>query len=147
MSKRFINCSTCKGCHIGRGGKYCPFIDTTTLPLGPAGAKMASGGEDPAVPDRDSDKYEPYLARKIREEEERLDYLQNKTRIAEMEAQLAQLRLKTAELDKPVHGPGATPPGPSGAGHESGVASALLAASRPCAAGSQQDGTPSRPTL
>ena len=138
MSTRFINCSACKGCHTGRGGQYCQFAQKTTLPVEPAGTKMASGGDD-LIPDRDSDEYEPYLARRIREEEERLDYLQSKSKIAEMEAQLAQLRIKTADLDK-LSTPGRleTP----SHGKETGVASALLAASQPGAAGSRLDFSP-----
>ena len=138
MPLRFINCSACKGCHTGRRGKYCQFVIKTAVPVEHAGAKMASVSLDPEIPDKDSDDYEPYLARRIREEEERLDYLQNKTSIAEMEAQLAQLRIKTASLDVPLSG-STTPPV---TGQETGVASAVLTAARPGAAGGLQDGVP-----
>ena len=129
MSRRFINCSACGGCHTGRGGQFCQFINT--LPqTDVAGTHMASI-EDDAVPDRDSAEYEPYLARKIEEEEVRLKQLKDKTRLAEMENQLASLRLQSSQLDQSSFTPkllrsgfGALPP-------RTGVASAVLAASKP----------------
>ena len=87
----------CGGCHTSRGGQFCQF----TKPLSKdehAGVIMASIEEE--VPDRDRQEYEAYLARKITEEEERLQYLKDKTRMAEMESQLAGLRLQTAEMDR-----------------------------------------------
>ena len=95
MSKRCINRSACGGCHTGRGGQFCQF----TKPLSKdehAGVIMASIEEE--VPDRDRQEYEAYLARKITEEEERLKYLKDKTRVAEMESQLAGLQ--NAEMDR-----------------------------------------------
>ena len=95
---------------------------------------MASVEE--VIPDRDSDEYEPYLAKKIEEEEERLKQLKDKTRISEMESQLAGLRLQTAELDR--HREVLTWPGSARGAKPSdtGVASALLAASKPPEPGS-----------
>ena len=66
---------------------------------------MASA--DPSIPDKDSAEYEAYLSQIISEEEDRLKRLQEKTRIAEMEAQLAGLLLQTANLNKSL--PGASP--------------------------------------
>ena len=82
MSKRFINCSACKGCHTGRGGKYCPFLSPVNLTKQAAGVTMSD--PDP-VPDRDSDAYLPYLSEKIAEEEQRLKSLQDKCRLSKME--------------------------------------------------------------
>ena len=97
MSKRFINCTACRGCHTGRGGRYCPFVS-------PGGTKhevsssptMASAD----VPDRDSPQYVAYLAEQIEEEEERLKMLKDKCRVATMEEQLARLRLQTTEMTR-----------------------------------------------
>ena len=139
MSRRFINCSACKGCHTGRGSQYCTFVKQASLKVDTAGTEMASAEVDPAIPDRNSDEYEVYLARKIVEEEERLRRLQDKTRIAEMETQLAKLRLQTANLDSSLPGSSASTPPPE-AGQGTGIASAVLAASQPGAPGGQADG-------
>ena len=140
MSKRFINCSACKGCHTGRGGQFCPFILKTSLQDEHAGDKMASVGE-PEMPDKDSAEYEPYLTRKIREEEERLEYLQHRSHIVELETQLSQLRLKSASLDHSSAGDSGAEAG-RGPGIETGVASAVLTASQPGAAGHLLAGSP-----
>ena len=94
MSKRFINCSACKGCHTGRGGRYCAFIEQSPT-VQTAGPTMM---HDPDAPDRSSEDYESYLSQKIIEEESRLKDLQNKCRVTEMEQQLAKLRIQTADL-------------------------------------------------
>ena len=49
MSKRFINCTACKGCHTGRGGRYCPFISPTPARQTTGKAIMA----DPDAPEQD----------------------------------------------------------------------------------------------
>ena len=91
MSKRFINCSACKGCHTGRGGKYCAFVSPNPNPTKQtAGAAIMFSGED--VPDHNSDEYESYLAQKIIEEEQQLKDLKDKCRVTAMEEQLARLR-------------------------------------------------------
>ena len=135
MSSRFINCTACKGCHTGRGGRFCKF---SPKPVAPAAGKMAA--KDPDAPDCDSAQYESYLADKIEEEEERLKSLQEKCRIVSMEEQLAQLRLQSAELAAKQAGspftlptPGVPAPGHAGTGAstpETGVASLLLTAAR-----------------
>ena len=130
MSKRFINCTACKGCHTGGGGRYCPFL-SPDKPTGEiAGtAKMAEA----AIPDRESPEYEAYLAQRIEEEEIRLKSLQDKCRITSMEEQLASLRLQSAELTD-RRGAGASPG--SGPAHaETGIAGQLLSAARKGAAG------------
>ena len=78
MSKRFINCTACKGCHTGCGGRYCPFLSPSKPTGGIAGTATL-------VEARDSPDYEPYLAQKIEEEEIRLKSLQDRSRIASME--------------------------------------------------------------
>ena len=95
MSRRFINCKACGGCHTGRGGQFCPFVS-------PGGTKLeiAPSSDTMLAPDRDSPQYESYLAERIEEEEERLKILKDKCRVATMEEQLARLRLQTSELDK-----------------------------------------------
>ena len=139
MSKRFINCSACRGCHTGRGGQYCPFI-LKTLPGEPAGVSMASI-EDPSIPDRDSAEYEPYLAAKIEEEEERLKRLQERTRIAGMESQLASLRLRSAELEgqSTTFSSTRSHAGDGARRQETGVAAAVLTASKPLEPGQSSD--------
>ena len=146
MSRRFINCTACKGCHTGRGGRYCPFIPKTSNAV-PAGdnSKMAAAEVDPSVPDRDSAEYEPYLAQKILDEEDKLKRLQDRSRISEMEAQLARLRLQSAELENPHDSPGSprldSPGSPRlETRQETGVASALLAASLPADPANTLDG-------
>ena len=84
MSKRFINCTACKGCHTGRGGRYCPFI-SPSKPTGGTARTASMAAADPSIPERDSAEYEPYLAQKIEEEEARLKSLQDKHRIISME--------------------------------------------------------------
>ena len=64
MSRRFINCSACKGCHTGRGGQFCQFLSPKA---GTGVAAMAS--KDPSVPDRDSEEYLTYLTDQITAEE------------------------------------------------------------------------------
>ena len=130
MSKRFINCTACKGCHTGRGGKFCPFL--TPNKTGVTAGSSAMAMADPDAPDRDSADYESYLSRRITEEESCLKSLQDQTRVIAMEAQLARLKLQTAALS----------PSPSGSHHhgedlrgETGVAASFLAASRRVAAG------------
>ena len=97
MSRRFINCKACGGCHTGRGGSFCPFVS-------PGGTKLETakspGTMMADVPDRDSPHYESYLATKIEEEQNRLKMLQDKCRVTTMEEQLARLRLQTTELDR-----------------------------------------------
>ena len=84
-----------------RTGQFCPFINMTPFKTKPASAAMAS--VDPSISDRDS----AFLQRKISEEEEQL-----KSKIAEMEAQLAALRLQTASLDSSLPSSSTPPPGP-----------------------------------
>ena len=64
MSKRFINCSACGGCHTGRGGQFCSFI-TKNPTREDAGAEM-SAAED--IPERGSEEYTSYSTNKIAEE-------------------------------------------------------------------------------
>ena len=94
MSRRFINCTACKGCHTGRGGKYCTFV--TPKKTGTTAGSSTMATADPDAPDRDTPEYEGYIARKIAEEEARLKSLQDQSRVTAMEAQLARLRLQTA---------------------------------------------------
>ena len=138
MSTRFINCSACKGCHKGRGGQFCPYILKTTKSAEPAGENMAAAEMDSSIPDRDSAEYEPYLAQKILEEEERLKLLQDRTRIADMESQLARLLLQTAELSQPGSARGGDPP--LGPRHETGMAAAVLTAAQPVSSVNNPDG-------
>ena len=102
MSKRFINCSACKGCHTGRGGKYGAFKPRT-----PTSQTVGTMLSDEDVPERDSPEYESYLVRKITEEEHRLKSLQDQRRVAEMEEQLASFMRCSKEekdvLSKLVH--------------------------------------------
>ena len=128
MSKRFINCSACKGCHTGRGGQYCSFVNQSPSKQ-TAGYAMMS--DDPDVPERGSAEYESYLSQKIIEEESRLKALQDKCCITEMEEQLSSLRLQSAGLARRSSRMD-TPPGP---GPETGVASRVLAASPQGASG------------
>ena len=96
MPVRFINCSACRGCHTGRGGKFCPYFQQLNTGLTAGESTMASSD----MPDRDSPEYASYLTGKIAEEEERLRSLQEKTRITELEQQLAELRLRSSELER-----------------------------------------------
>ena len=130
MSSRFINCSACKGCHTGRGGQFCKFLNIPKSPSAGA-ASMAMS----LPPDRDSPEYESYLAEKIEEEEIRLKSLQDRCRVTSMEEQLARLRLQTSELQADSQAAG----GHSASGaqdEETSVAGRLLTASKRGSAGS-----------
>ena len=137
MSRRFINCSACGGCHTGRGGRYCQFI-SPTKPTEQTAGTLKSKMAEASIPDRDTPEYEAYLSKMIEEEEVRLKTLQDKTRIASMEEQLARLKLQSAALelqheDVPQHGVQEPI-----ARAETGVAGRLLTASkRGAAAGTE----------
>ena len=121
MPQQFINCTACKGCHTGRGGKYCLFIKQPLLVLNAGTLKMAS--RDPDIPERGTPEYEIYLARKIEEEEARLKDLKDKCRVSSMEEQLSQLRIQSARYEIPIlHDT-------SQARQETGIAADVLAAS------------------
>ena len=139
MSRRFINCSACKGCHTGRGGQYCKFAEKPGQLGLTTGTAMSSAWEDdPDAPDRESAEYVSYLANKIEEEQERLKSLQDKCRVAAMEEQLSKLRIQSAELTaKQVVGH------QRAAVAETGVAADLLAAARGGPPGSGQTAGPS----
>ena len=137
MQRRFINCSACRGCHTGRGGRYCQFVS-------PGGTRLLDPGQGPGlnmaaadVPDRGSPEYEEYLADRIAEEESRLRTLKDKCRVTAMEEQLASLRLQTTEmssknlLDRPV-----------GLASDTGVAAQLLSAVNRGAAGGSKARSP-----
>ena len=94
MPGRFINCSACRGCHTGRGGKFCAFVSPGGSVIKSPDSKMASAD----IPDSDDPRYESYLADRIAEEEDRLTMLKDKCRLTAMEQQLASLRLQTTEL-------------------------------------------------
>ena len=137
MSRRFINCTACKGCHTGRGGQFCPFVS-------PGGTKIEQAVSTDAMfaPDRDTPEYESYLAEKIAEEEERLKVLKDKCRVASMEEQLSKLRLQTSELDKKAATDRDSDVSP---GTSTGVASMLLTAVTRGAAGNSQSPRPVSP--
>ena len=123
MSRRFINCSACGGCHTGRGGRYCQFISPTKSTVQTAGTvKMAEA----SILERDSPEYEHYLKNLIEEEEARLSSLKEKCRITSMEEQLARLKLQSAELEV-QHGDGTSDCEEK---EETGVAGRLLTATR-----------------
>ena len=96
---------------------------------------------DPNAPDREDPSYESYLADKIEEEETRLKSLQDKCRVTEMEHQLSQLRIKSAELEaKQPHGSKglvsqSTPPA-------TGIAASMLAVAQGRSPGPTADATP-----
>ena len=102
MTTRFINCTACKGCHTGRGGKFCKF--SPSKPSGQAAGTAKMSVDE--VPERDSPEYASYLAEKIEEEEDRLKSLQDKFRITTMEEQLARLHLQTTEPENSAGGAG-----------------------------------------
>ena len=124
MSKRFINCSACKGCHTGRGGRYCKFVGKEPASLTTGVSTMASF--DPDAPDRGTVEYESYLSQKIAEEEDKLQSLKDKCRVTAMEEQLAQLRLQSAELTIKQKTPARLVSLPSETDEQTGVASQLL---------------------
>ena len=123
MPGRFINCTACRGCHTGRGGRYCTFVSPTPSQQ-TAGVAMMF---DEEAPDLDTPEYVSYLSRKIEEEEDRLKSLQDKCRVTALEEELARLRFKTADLTSrsPGH---AVKSVPGTSSSETGVASQLLAA-------------------
>ena len=100
MSRRFINCSACKGCHTGRGGQFCKFSSPISRQLDPELADPATGDMAMAqsdIPERGTPEYAEYLANQIAEED-RLVELKEKCRITSLEEQLASLRLQSANL-------------------------------------------------
>ena len=123
MSRRFINCSACRGCHTGRGGQFCKF----TSPQAKTAGTMAMAQH---VPDRDSPDYQDYLTEQIEEEESRLKQLKEKCCVTTMEEQLARLRLESAELQAASTLPATTVNTSDALAKETGVAADLLAAQR-----------------
>ena len=127
MSRRFINCTACKGCHTGRGGQFCKF----SSPQQKSPSVKVTGTMAMAdVPDRNSPDYADYLADQIEEEESRLKLLKEKCRVTTMEEQLANLRLESAKLQTASTMRSAAGVGSTASDDETGIAAGLLAASK-----------------
>ena len=127
MPRRFINCSACRGCHTGRGGKYCAFTSPSpNPPKQAAGAAMMFS--DPDAPDRGTEAYEAYLSEKIVEEEALLKTLKDRSRVTAMEEQLSRLRIQTNTFFGRSASFSASPGDGHSSGTETGVASRLLTA-------------------
>ena len=90
---RLINCRGCGSRHIGAGGSRCQFLKSQLIAQ--TGSTMASAE---MIPDRDSPNYQSYLESKIQEQEELLKQAEETAKVASLEKQLSELRIKTERL-------------------------------------------------